>query len=319
MAIKIELSKTVAVLLAVYNGAEFLEDLLESIMHQTHQDFVCFAHDDGSTDCSKEILFKLQEKYPSKIVVLDYPSTGSAKANFISLLRGRTQRYVMFADQDDIWLPEKIEKSLAKIEEIECDGQVPALVFTDLEIVDSRLETISPSFYGYTKLKPDRISYQQLLMENVGSGCTIIMNNALAKLCTRITDTDSIYMHDWWFMLVAAVFGRIAFLDEVTILYRQHVNNNVGATPPNKVYNRLNTNFDLLFSHKWQDARLSWLKKRMSPARELLKYGDLPAPVRKTLTKWLEIGNRPKLFRIYFYLKNGFLRNSNNFLMLLKI
>lgn len=303
---------TVAVLLAVYNGAKYLEEQVESIMHQTYQNVICYVHDDGSTDDSKELLMELKEKYPSKMIVLEYPPTGGAKENFLSLLRGRTEPYIMFADQDDVWLPEKIEKTLAEMKKIEGDGSTPALVFTDLKVVDKELKPIDSSCYKYVGLDPTRVKYTQLLRAHVGAGCTFMLNNALASICRQSFDPESAFtMHDQWCMMIASIFGKISFVDEATVLYRQHDANVIGATEPSyaseSLRAKITRNVDLIKSKKFIETKTGWTKRVRILALDLLKIENLPPETRKTLMKLVNLKTKPKIYRIFFYAKNDIL------------
>lgn len=303
---------TVAVLLAVYNGAKYLEEQVESIMHQTYQNVICYAHDDGSTDDSKELLMELKEKYPSKMIVLEYPPTGGAKENFLSLLQGRTEPYIMFADQDDVWLPEKIEKTLAEMKKIEGNGSIPALVFTDLEVVDKELKPIAPSCIKYLGIDPTRVKFTQLLRSHVGAGCTFMLNNALATICCQPVDPESaFFMHDKWCMMIASIFGKISFVDEATVLYRQHGDNVIGLPKapyePESLYAKIMRNVNLVKSKEFIETKTGWTKQVRKMALELLKIENLPPEKRETLSKLVTLSAKPKFYRVFFYAKNGVL------------
>ena len=102
---------SIAVLMATYNGETYLEAQIESLLKQTYRDFIVYAHDDGSKDKTMQVLEKYVEQYPDKFRLLRYAALKSAKKNFFSLLKKVEADYYMFCDQDDIWLPEKIENS----------------------------------------------------------------------------------------------------------------------------------------------------------------------------------------------------------------
>ena len=108
------------ILLATYNGEKYLAQQLDSILNQSYQDFIIRIHDDNSIDGTIDIIKKYQMRYPEKIKYLDDNiSTGSAKNNFEYLLNKSDAQYIMFSDQDDIWLQNKIELSIEKIINIE--------------------------------------------------------------------------------------------------------------------------------------------------------------------------------------------------------
>lgn len=217
----------IIILLAVYNGEKYLKQQIESILSQTVKDIKIVIRDDGSTDKSVEIINDYCNKYSDKISCLIGKATGSAKQNFAELLNSCDDDYIMFCDQDDVWLPQKIEKTLSAMRVAEDNGQTPVLVHSDLKVVDQQLNVISPSFFDFQKLFQNDITLPKLLVQNYVTGCTVMINRALKQKCNNIPQ-DCI-MHDWWLALVAVLFGKIVCVDESTILYRQHSGNQVGA------------------------------------------------------------------------------------------
>ena len=139
----------------------------------------------------------------------------------------------MFSDQDDVWLNQKIEKSIQAIKENETAADLPVLVHTDLKVVDQDLNTLGESFFEYRTLNPEVKDLRHLLIQNYITGCTMLWNRALNELLD--ISNEAVAMHDWWISLTACVFGRIVCLRESTILYRQHGRNVVGATRVNSL------------------------------------------------------------------------------------
>lgn len=222
----------VAILMATYNGARYLPTQLDSILNQDFEDWQLLISDDGSTDGTLDILADYQKRYPEKIRILEKETpTGSAKKNFMFLTRQADNfPYVMYCDQDDFWQPEKVRVTLKKMKETESgDTTIPCLVHTDLEVVDQNLITISKSFFQFSGLNASRCALNQLLIQNIVTGCTMMINHALWKFAMRPADEERILMHDWWFALIAAAIGRIGFVDQPLIRYRQHGDNSVGA------------------------------------------------------------------------------------------
>ena len=244
----------ISILMATYNGEEFLEEQLESLMTQTFDDFVIYVNDDCSTDKTWEILCSYAEKYPNKIkITRRNENSGAAKHNFLELMVRTQDDYIMLCDQDDVWLSNKIELTLAKIKEMEqlYSAQMPLLAHTDLRVVDRELKLINPSYRQATARVYGRTEINQVLTLNNASGCTIMYNRALAELLVK--EPKFCVVHDWWLQIVAAYFGKIGHVDKQTILYRQHGRNDIGAKDVRK------------FSYKMRQLlNNSFIKKRIN-------------------------------------------------------
>ena len=217
----------ITILLATYNGEKYLKEQLDSLFDQTYKAFTILARDDCSTDSTLEIL----ESYEVEII----PSTQKlgASQNFNAIveyaLEDGESDYYMFCDQDDVWLPDKIERTLKKMIEVEKrQPDIPLLIHTDLSVVNSNLEVISNSFWKYHGIDPKYNTLNRLLLQNVITGCSVMINKRLAEMATPVPK-DAI-MHDWWFGLVASAFGEVHYVDSITLLYRQHADNEMGAS-----------------------------------------------------------------------------------------
>lgn len=221
----------VEIAIATFNGERYLSDQIKSILSQDYSDWRLLIRDDGSTDATHKILqtFLLQE--PSRlqwINPLESLNIGIV-CNFNKLLEYSSSNYTFLCDQDDVWLPSKIKDSLQIIKKMESQWgfETPILVHSDLRVVTAELQLSHSSFWRSHNLDPTRNSLRNLLVRNNITGCTVVINKALRKLALPFP--NSIFMHDWWLALVAAAFGKIAWLSKPTILYRQHQNNQVGA------------------------------------------------------------------------------------------
>ncbi|MBJ6879714.1 glycosyltransferase family 2 protein [Vibrio cholerae] len=233
------------IVLATYNGEKYVSEQIKSIQTSKSYDenvSRLVIVDDGSTD---DTLLILEEfcRLDEKLVVKTNLGKKGPKGNFSYGLSLCDAEYTLLCDQDDVWLDDKIEKTFCKMRSLEerYGEKTPLLVFTDLLVVDSELNTIGKSFFKYQSINPDwSEKLSQLVVQNVAPGCTMMVNRALLDLASPIP--REAMMHDWWLMIVASAFGKIAYLDEPTIMYRQHENNQVGAK--SLKFSRLVKNFN---------------------------------------------------------------------------
>lgn len=217
-----------AILLATYNGGLFLKEQLDSLFGQTDQDWHLYIHDDGSADDTVSVLEAYQKRYPDRITVMDGAPTGSAKNNFYYLLSRVEAPLYMFSDQDDVWLPDKIRLTRRAWEK-HSSAEKPVLVFSDLKIADEKLNVISESMWNYYRFNTKDIQMRTLIVQNVVTGCTMLVNRALRDAMLKYRHIENIPMHDKWAAMIAVNFGEIVRLNRATILYRQHSHNSVGA------------------------------------------------------------------------------------------
>lgn len=225
------------ILLSTYNGEEYLKEQLDSLFMQTYDNWILWIHDDNSVDGTVEIIREYEKKYPEKVRYIDDGiSNGGAKENFCYILSkiDNNYDYLMFCDQDDVWESFKIEETLSKMKEMERKyGNIPLLVHTDLELVDKNLNTISMSFVKFHRIIPVKNKLNNLLIRNIITGCTVMVNKILAQKSLVIP--KEVIMHDWWMGLIASCFGRIGYVNKTTIKYRQHSRNTVGYKKVNHV------------------------------------------------------------------------------------
>ena len=222
----------VDILMATYNGERFVGEQIESIQSQSYVNWRLLVSDDCSIDGTLDVVRRYAERDNRIHVVSEGLKHGGAKENFFALMSCSDAPYFMFCDQDDVWLTEKVGKSLAKLQGLEREhgADTPLLVFCDMKVVDERLSVISDSFERFESLDPQRTELKYVLAQAVGAGCTFLMNRALVQRALKCCDLGAVNMHDWWVALVAAAFGSISFVDEPLSLYRQHGGNEVGAS-----------------------------------------------------------------------------------------
>lgn len=224
---------TVDILLATYNGADYLAEQIESLLEQDYPHWRVLARDDGSRDNSVEILRRYAERDPERFVLVgqDGANLGFV-GNFATLMEQSTADYLAFCDQDDVWLPEKLTVSLDRMRELEAahGADAPLLVHTDVRVVDRDLREIAASIWGYQGTDPvtgDKLN--RLLIRNVVVGCAAMFNKPLKDLALPIPKEAK--AHDWWIAMVAAALGAVGHVTAPTVLYRQHAGNAIGADP----------------------------------------------------------------------------------------
>lgn len=224
------MEKKTAILLATYNGARYIKEQIESIYAQTYCDWTIYAHDDGSTDGTKEILDEYANEN-GNFIVLDYPSQKGAMNNFLSLLKRVDADYYFFADQDDVWMPTKIEECLQRMEEVEGHNkQRPVLVCCDVCVTDSNLCVTSSSLWEQTGTHPEYLtSFDESAATPFVTGCTMLIN-AATKSCVLWNKTRYATMHDAFITLcVLKAKGIVSPIYKSLMYYRQHADNTLGA------------------------------------------------------------------------------------------
>lgn len=220
----------IAILMATYNGEKFIAEQLESLFSQTDQRFSIFIRDDGSNDNTVGIIRTISDKYPNRIIIMeDSVIHRGARDGFLWLLENIDAEYYMFCDQDDVWLPFKVEHTRLRIEEIEKrNPHKGVMIHTDLKIVDSNLNEIYPSYWKWRKWIVDlNKHFNFAALENVFVGCTIMINNKVKDYIFPIN--KKMVMHDEWIGISVAKQGAVGNLKEQTILYRQHNSNVISA------------------------------------------------------------------------------------------
>ena len=227
-----KLNPSIYIVLATFNGAEFLSEQIDSLIAQTESRWTLLVRDDGSSDDTVELIEDyVQKDNRIQLVVNGGIRPCSALGNFSALLSSAYEAgadYVFFCDQDDVWEPQKLERMLACLNQLEEQGMAPGLLHHDLIVVNRSLELMADSFIDLMQLKPaDQENPQRLLSRNEVTGCAMACNRALLEIALPIS--DKAVMHDWWLALFAAYFGRLAFMPNKLVKYRQHDDNAIGA------------------------------------------------------------------------------------------
>lgn len=220
---------SLAVLMATFQGEEWLRPQLDSFTTQTLQPDLILTSDDGSTDATVSIYEEFATANPNIVMRrIKGPGKGSAD-NFLSLIvqaPGEIDR-VAFADQDDVWLPEKLARASIFLDEADAiDAGRPSLYCGRISVCNSALTACRS-----TQVPRRGPSFRNALTQNIVTGHTIVLNRAAFELArAAIAMGSRAVFHDWWlYQLITGADGRILFdAGPPQVLYRQHETNLIG-------------------------------------------------------------------------------------------
>ena len=210
----------VDIALALFNGQPWLVDFLESIARQSHRNWRMVVADDGSEDDSVATVRQFFWERPQQLLIVarKRERTGAAGA-FADALSMCTAEFIVLADQDDIWLAEKIERLLVAC--LAHGSDRPCLAYSDMKVVDDKLNLIDESWWHYSRTHPDwSLSVRHTICQNTVPGCAMMLNRALLQRSMPIPVEAA--MHDWWILLVALASGKVSVVTEPLVLYRRH-------------------------------------------------------------------------------------------------
>lgn len=285
------------ILMSTYNGEKYLAQQIKSIQDQTLTDWKLLIRDDGSSDRTPQIIKEFVD-IDSRIVFInenDRENFGVIK-NFYTLVKHEVADFYFFSDQDDYWIPRKLEISIE--EALKYNESEPLLVYTDLSIVNNQLEVLQESMIRY---QSDHANTDLLseLTENSVTGGTSVINHCLAELWTQ---SDNLLMHDWYLALIAAAKGKLVYIDQPTELYRQHEANVFGARTWSKRINSWINPSQSLKKYWWL---ITSSQKQASYLLEL----DIDNFKKSMIESYVTLIEQPFLTRIELLRKYGFKKN----------
>lgn len=303
----------VDILLATYNGEKYLKEQLDSILNQTYSNFRLLISDDCSSDNTRKILEEYKDKDNRIVIYFQDENLGVIK-NFEFLLKQVKSAYYMFSDQDDIWKNEKIEKSVKKLEETNSN-----LVYSDLEVVDENLNVIYESYWKlkgiYRKIKKYN-NFESLYLNNFVTGCTMISKKELINKVLPLPSSSKYVLHDYWISLIISQDGKISYIEEPLMKYRQHKNNKVGSKKRSDELDSLDEIRQLFINvkkehfkifieneNKFIDNNIKELNKKSLKYYEMLES-----------KKYINFKNWSLFFKLYKY--EGFSYKMQNFIVL---
>lgn len=243
------MSTKVQILMSTYNGEKYLEEQLDSILQQSYPDIELLIRDDGSTDSTHDILAQYAHSH-SNIKVFFETNVGITNSFFL-LLQKSDADYIAFADQDDVWYSDKISAAVDALSSI--DGE--AMYCSRKQLVDSNLNPLS--------ISPRKIptpSFENAVVECICTGCTCVINKALAEDIKNKIPSHAL-LHDKWIYLVASYRGTVIYDSEPHIYYRQHEGNVVGMS--------------IGFLHLFKDKARYVLQNKGTLRQQLINFAQL--------------------------------------------
>ena len=303
----------ITIIMAVYNGQEYIREQLESLKDQTYTEWRLVIRADRSSDKTAEIVKKFSDEVEQEVIfkVNEKPS-GSAKNNFALLINdAKESDYVMFCDQDDIWKKDKIEITFNKMKQAEerYGRDFPLLVHGDVEVIDENGNINADSMFEMSHINADS-KLPQILIQNHVTGCTMMCNKKLIAGISEYASSEYIIMHDYLSALYASVFGKIEVIKKPLLSYRQHSGNSVGAK---------NNNNPVYLLKRLANGRKSY-KEAMETSRNQVKFfveiyreelaAEKYCKEYELMSGYASLGSRAKLYRIMFYKKNHIWKNG---------
>lgn len=224
-SIEMDKKTRTAILLCSYNGSQYIRQQIDSVIYQTETQWTMFVSDDGSNDGTLDILQYYQKKLGSeRFIIIKGPGKGFAW-NFLSLLEkcGDSFDYYAFSDQDDEWMPDKLERS--KLILSGYNHNVPLVYCGRTTLVDE-----NGDYLGESPLFSKPPSFKNALIQSIAGGNTMVLNRTARNIINKTSRDVLIISHDWWiYIVITAVGGHIYYDPKPSINYRQHTNNIVGS------------------------------------------------------------------------------------------
>lgn len=215
----------IVVLLSLFRGEAYLQEQLDSIEAQHGVTWrIHWRHDEVAPDlATARAMERFSARHPGRVRQAQGGRLGITRSFSLLLdLVPEAAGHVAFADQDDVWLPRKLERASQALSAV--PGDVPALYCSRQRLVDAALRPI-----GLSPLPQRELTFANALVQNVATGCTVVLNRAARRLLAGMPAPDG-SLHDWWaYIAVSAMGGRVIYDPEPAILYRQHAANAVGS------------------------------------------------------------------------------------------
>lgn len=210
--------KRVKVLLSAYNGEKYIAQQLDSILEQSWKNIEIYVRDDGSSDHTVQIVEEYEKT--GRVHLEKGKNTGFIQSFFWLVENSGDADYYAFADQDDVWFPEKIAMAMEKLERT--NSSKPVLYFSNYDFYDGEL-----NFVAHQKAGEKHPSFHNALVDCMPLGFNSVFNRTACNLMREHIPQHSCG-HDWWTYMVCQGLGAVIYDERPTVKYRRH-NSNVSA------------------------------------------------------------------------------------------
>lgn len=219
-------NEQLAILMCTYNGERFVGKQLDSFLQQTFPNWELFVFDDGSKDATAGVIERYKQLHTEH--GFHFTRNASQKGfarNFLNAISESPGHFDFYAlsDQDDIWLPHKLERALKYFQDI--PESMPALYGSRTILVDQ-----DENHLGFSHLFKKRPSFSNALVQSIAGGNTLVFNRAARNIIARAGSDLGVISHDWFiYQLISGAGGKIFYDAHPEILYRQHGRNLSGS------------------------------------------------------------------------------------------
>ena len=301
--------KKVAIILAFYNGNEFIEEQITSILNQSHKNFVLYISDDNSSQKFSLKSFKLSPSDEEKIKISKRNKNLGYTLNFLKTLYSLDNSfdYYAFSDQDDVWHKDKLKNAISSLQRY--SSEIPSLYGCRTEIIGKNKNIR----LGKSKLHKREPSFQNAIIQNIFGGNTMVFNNSAKKIICKSIKQNKIISHDWWcYQIISGNGGNIIYDKRIFLKYRQHSENLIGS----------NIKFKSKLKRFYQIINGEFRNKNNQNLASLINNFDLfTLSNSNSLKNFIKARNSNFLVNIFYFKKSGVTRQTffENFILLIGI
>jgi len=288
----------VAVILAFFNGEKYITQQIRSIFAQTNVSVTIILVDDASREkfCFENL--GIPARFREKIKVSINPKNEGFSKTFFKGLKLAPQNfdYFCFCDQDDIWLSDKLERSVKVLEKYNLCS--PALYCARTFIADENCKGI----LGVSPLFSKPPSFENALVQNIAGGNTMVFNKIACNTILASIPKIEVVSHDWWcYLIISGVGGYVIYDENPCLLYRQHNKNLIGQN--NSLKSKIRR-FYMLFQGKFIEWNNDNVRALLQNRLLLSDHNSI------VLTQFLKARSAPLIWRVFYFWKSGVFRQT---------